>query len=175
MKKIMMIMTLALLICSTAMAQNERRGERRQWNPEEMVQRQTDRLASQLKLNDEQKAALLELNKKYQGKLMGQRGQRGQQPGAERKRPSREEMEAQRKQMEDNMKAYNEELTTILTPDQMKKYEKLQQEMRQRGPRGEGMHGQRGDWGGRGRGDRGGFDRNGGFDNNDSFGNNPDY
>lgn len=175
MKKTIMMIALSLILCISASAQGERRGERRQWNPEEMVQRQTNRLAEQLGLNDEQKAALLELNKKYQTTMSGMRGQ---QPGAERKRPSREEMETQRKQMEDNMKTYQEELKGILTPEQMTKYEKMQKEMRSRGPRGEGMRGSRGEWGG-----RKGFERNGDFgndggfpDNNgNSFDNNQDF
>ena len=44
------------------------RGNRPQMSPEQMLQRQTQRLVEELKLNKEQEAKVLAINKKYQEK-----------------------------------------------------------------------------------------------------------
>ena len=106
MKKIAMTMV-ALLTMTAAVAQNNENGERREFKkptPEEM----TNRMADQLKLDDKQKTKVLELNKEYEGVLMGGpgmgrgmgRGPRGPRPDGEtgatqnndQQRPQRPEM-----------------------------------------------------------------------------------
>ena len=81
MKKIVMTMV-ALLTMTAAVAQNNENGERRFQRP--TPEDQTNRMAEQLKLDDKQKAKVLELNKEYDGVLMGGprmgRGHRGPRP-----------------------------------------------------------------------------------------------
>ena len=138
MKKIAMTMV-ALLTMTAAVAQNNENGERREFKkptPEEM----TNRMADQLKLDDKQKTKVLELNKEYEGVLMGGpgmgrgmgRGPRGPRPdgktGAtqnnDQQRPQRPEMtEEQRAQMQKMMEKrqeYNKKLKEILTDEQYK-------------------------------------------------------
>ena len=50
------------MLSGTVMAQDNQRRERRQFNPEEMAKRQTERVVKELGLNEEQAAALLKLN-----------------------------------------------------------------------------------------------------------------
>lgn len=126
----------------------------------EMIQRRTDMTVKQYKLNDQQAKQLLELNQKYSGKIGGMRGGFGRNGGAGMGRGSRnggprgnrgfqgrpdstrmgarpemtEEMRAQmekaRKDREEAQKKYEEELKTIMTPDQFKAYQADQEEMR---------------------------------------------
>ena len=136
MKKIVMTMV-ALLTMTAAVAQNNENGERREFKkptPEEM----TNRMADQLKLDDKQKAKVLELNKEYEGVLMGGpgmgrgmgRGPRGPRPDGEtgatqkndQQRPQRPELtEEQKAQMQKQMEKrqeYNKKLKEILTDEQ---------------------------------------------------------
>jgi Spy/CpxP family protein refolding chaperone len=145
MKKIVFAIVAALMVGATVNAQ-ERQGRRQQMNPEEMMKQRTERVVKQYGLNDEQAAKLLELNKKFEGKLHGgMRGGRGgqmrggnggQRPDGARRgeggRPERPQMtDEQRKEMQANMEAYNKELAEILTPEQLKKY---QDDMKNRRP-----------------------------------------
>lgn len=132
----------------------------------EMIQRRTDMTVKQYKLNDQQAKQLLELNQKYSGKIGGMRGGFGRNGGAGMGRGSRNggprgnrgfqgrpdstrmgarpemteemraQMEASRKKMEANMKAYDEELQKIMTPEQFKQYQEDAEKRRQAGPRG---------------------------------------
>ncbi len=161
MKKIAMTMV-ALLTMTAAVAQNNENGERREFKkptPEEM----TNRMADQLKLDDKQKTKVLELNKEYEGVLMGGprmgrgmgRGPRGPRPDGEtgatqnndQQRPQRPEMtEEQRAQMQKMMEKrqeYNKKLKEILTDEQYKTYEEQHQRRGGRGGFG-GPRGQRG-------------------------------
>lgn len=147
---------------TAAMAQEDNSSvERRRPTQEQMIQRQTDRVSQRYGLNDEQKAKLLELNKKYAGKInpfrMGRRGgfrdgrgggQQGSDSGMQqRQRPSREQMEAMRKQMTEAREAYNKELKGILTDEQYKTYtDDMKSFMQRAGRRGSmrwGQHGNR--------------------------------
>ena len=71
MKKIVMTM-IALLTMTAAVAQNNGNGERRFQRP--TPEDQTNRMAEQLKLDDKQKAKVLDLNKEYENVLMGGMG-----------------------------------------------------------------------------------------------------
>ena len=143
MKKV--ILTLVALLSMTAMqAQNNDNNERKapkKPTPEEM----TDRMAKMLKLDDGQKAKVLELNKKFEGTLNGP-GMRGPRPhkgedmgegakpdaqtGATQQRPERPQLtDEQRAEMEKfrtQREAYNTQLKTILTEEQFNKYQEMQ-------------------------------------------------
>ena len=120
----------------------------------EMIKQRTDNAVQKYGLSSEQAAKLLELNTKYadtMGPGMGMGGRRGGgQGGAQRPRPNfgggqggaqqgqrpemteemRAQMEKMRKEREESQKKYDEELQTIMTPDQYKAYKADQEEMR---------------------------------------------
>ena len=155
MKKIVMTM-IALLTMTAAVAQNNGNGERRFQRP--TPEDQTNRMAEQLKLDDRQKAKVLDLNKEYENVLMGgmgrgfgrgqggpgagfQGGQQGQRP--ELTEEQRAEMQKQMQQRMEKRQEYEKKLKEILTDDQFKTYQEQQQQRRGRGGFG-GQGGPRG-------------------------------
>jgi Spy/CpxP family protein refolding chaperone len=165
MKK-MILAIVAMMTVTAAMAQGDNqqgRGERRQFDRTEMIKNRTDNTVKQYGLNEEQAAKLLELNTKYADTMtprMGGRG--GNRGGVGRPRPDfggnaqqgqrpemneemRAQMEKMRKEREEAQKKYDEELQTILTPEQFKAYQAdAEKRMKERGRRGGGPRGQRG-------------------------------
>ena len=168
MKKIglMLFAFLAMSVC--AMAQNEgrpARGERGgmgRMNREQMVKNMTDNQVKRLKLNKEQAAKMQVLNDSLMSSMMGGFGQ-GQRNNTPRREMSSEDRAAQRKAMETRMtqarEKYNKGVKAILTAEQYKEFEKMQNErpqgFRQGGQRGQGGQGRPGGQGGP-RGNRGG-------------------
>ena len=130
---------IALLSMTFAMAQNDARREGgngpRQFTPEQMA----ENLAERLKLNDDQKAQVLQLTTEYKDYLMrgpSMRGQRnGNRPGRNEnageggQRPERPQMtEEQRARFQENMKKrqeYEEKLKGILTEEQYQQYQQM--------------------------------------------------
>ena len=101
---------------------------RPQMNPEQMVQRQTQRLVEELKLNKDQEAKVLAINKKYMEKNPFDFSKMRDASDAERAK-MREEM---RKVQEEK----NKEIKTVLTPEQVKLFDenlKKREEMRRNG------------------------------------------
>ena len=163
MKKIFMTLV-ALLTMTAAVAQNNGNGERRFQRP--TPEEQTNRMAEQLKLDDKQKAKLLDLNKEYESVLMGGMGRgfgRGQggpgfggggfQGGQQGQRPQltdeqRAEMQKQMQERQEKRQEYDNKLKEILTDEQYKTYQQ-QQPRRGRGgfggPRGQRPNGPRPD------------------------------
>ena len=159
MKKIVMTMV-ALLTMTAAVAQNNGNGERRfqRPTPEDM----TNRMADQLKLDDKQKAKVLDLNKEYESVLMGGMGRgfgRGQggpggngggfQGGQQGLRPQMTgEQRAERPkrcgERQEKRQEYEKKLQKILNDDQFKTYQEQQQQRRGRGGFGGGQGGPRG-------------------------------
>lgn len=146
MKKVILLFAIMLTVSAACNAQ-ESESKRKMPSPEQMAQRMTDRMASQYGLNDSQKTALLELNKKYGATMPrphrgGPRGrgagQTDGQTGASQQvaRPSKEEMSKRREEMNKNMETYNSEIKKIFTDEQYKKYTSDQQNRRQKGQRG---------------------------------------
>jgi len=145
MKQFLMTLAAALFISSAALAQDKKENRK-----EEMIKHRTERMAKDYNLNDKQKQQLLDLNTKY-GDMMrpmhrpGHHGMRGQRPEppkdvkGERPEPpkgdkgDRKEM---REKMENQMKAYEEELQKIMTPEQYKSYKSDMEKRRKEGPRG---------------------------------------
>ena len=159
MKKIVLTMIAAMMMGVTAMAQEANpaapnNGERRQFDPKEMIKQRTDATVQRYGLNEEQAAKLLDLNTRFQGKLpmgggmRGMRGQGGQGRGpqmgggnrpqmAERpQRPQNDSVRgdrpqrpqgnfgANREEMQKNQEAYDAELKAIMTEEQYAAYKK---------------------------------------------------
>ncbi|MBR1485545.1 MAG: DUF4890 domain-containing protein [Prevotella sp.] len=160
MKKILFAIMAALTINISAVAQEQKEGnrpERPQMNPTEMAQRRTDGMVKKYGLNDEQAKKLLELNTQYAGKLSPRQGaQRARKPeGAapdttKQARPQRMERRGGRGEMPEEvrkeMEAYDAALKTILTEEQ---YNAYQEDMKKR-PQRPGGGRQGGRQGGRG-------------------------
>ena len=135
-----MTLAAALFISSIALAQ-EKNDNRKQ----EMIKHRTERTVKEYNLNDKQAKQLLELNTKYADMMRpmhrhggpGHHGMRGQRP-----EPPKGDMKEMHEKMEKDMKAYDEELQKILTPEQYKNYKSDMEKRRKEGPRG--PHGQRG-------------------------------
>ena len=153
MKKMFVTMMAALLVSTSAIAQEEKNDKRpqRKFDKTEMVKHRTDETVSRYKLNDKQAKQLLELNTKYADKMgPGPRGHRGGShhpghPGAgrppmppkddvQKPEPPKDDskMQERRKEMEATMKAYDAELQKIMTADQFKSYQADQQKMREK-------------------------------------------
>ncbi len=156
MKRLVMIMTAAVLMGTTAVAQNDN-GQRPQFDRTEMIKQRTDAMVEKYKLDETQAKKLLELNTQNAEKMgpgmgfgrmgrgggMGRRGGGGAQAGAPQMGGGRPEMteeqrarfDEMRKQREENQKAYEAELEKILTPEQFKSYQEDMKQQRARGPR----------------------------------------
>lgn len=135
MKKI--IFMLVALFCSSLFVNAQRPQPRRErMNPEQMAEMRTQRMVEKYGLDDEQKARLLELNKKQM------ENRRQVRPKAlpkdslkamtkEEKKAYKQEREEQKKAMQETMKKnaedYQAELKKILTSEQYASYQKDEQ------------------------------------------------
>ena len=166
MKKILLTMVALLSLTAVQAQESDNKQQPQQFRgPRQMTPEQmTERMANDLKLTDEQKTKVLELNKEYEKVIAGpgMRGPRPQRPDGEssataqngQQRPERPQMtEEQREEMQKNMKQrmeqrqeYEKKLKEILTEDQYKKYQESRPQRRGfgRGP------GRRGGFGGQG-------------------------
>ncbi|HBL76494.1 MAG: hypothetical protein A2W90_05515 [Bacteroidetes bacterium GWF2_42_66] len=132
MKKLFLITVLFLSVVTFAQAQRGTGqrpsqaggGQRPQMNPEQMVQRQLDRLNEAVTLTDAQKAKAKEIIQKTSEKRRELFQNREQGSDADREK-MRETMNELRKQESTEIKA-------ILTKDQLPKYETYLKEMEQR-------------------------------------------
>lgn len=101
---------------------------RPQMNPEEMLKRQTARLVEELKLNKDQEAKVLAINKKYMEKNPVDWSKMRDASDDERAKMREEMMKVQNEK--------NKEIKTILTPEQVKLFDenlKKREEMRRNG------------------------------------------
>ena len=155
MKQIVFSIAAMLLLSTAAMAQDDRgqRPNRQGFDRTEMIQRRTDGVVKKYGLNEEQARQLLSLNTKF-ADMMGPRGgarpgNRGARPGGDGQRAARRDTTQQARQrrpqmgprmggqMGEQMKAYEEELQKIMTPEQYKAYKADQEErMKQGRPQG---------------------------------------
>ncbi|UKK66728.1 DUF4890 domain-containing protein [Prevotella communis] len=158
MKKLVLTMIAMVTMSLSAMAQDTAQ-VRRQFNPEQMAKMRTDAVVKKYGLNDDQAKKLLDLNTRFAGKIRpmgpmgGQRrgGQRMQGDRPQRMNPDSLRAQGQRRgqgqrgggfnreEMQKNMEAYNNELKSILTPEQYEAYQKDEQQNRRQfnGPRRE--------------------------------------
>lgn len=101
---------------------------RPQMNPEEMLKRQTARLVEELKLNKDQEAKVLAINKKYMEKNPVDWSKMRDASDDERAKMREEMMKVQNDR--------NKEIKTVLTPEQVKLFDenlKKREEMRRNG------------------------------------------
>jgi len=113
---------------SKTMEQGRPGGNRPQMNPEEMVKRQTQRLVDELKLNKDQEAKVLAINKKYMEKQSGD--------WSKMRDASDEERAAMRESMQKIQAEKNKEIKALLTAEQVKLFDenlKKREEMRRNG------------------------------------------
>ena len=166
MKKILLTMVALLSLTAVQAQESDNKQQPQQFRgPRQMTPEQmTERMANDLKLTDEQKTKVLELNKEYEKVIAGpgMRGPRPQRPDGEssataqngQQRPERPQMtEEQRQEMQKRMEQrqeYEKKLKEILTEEQYKKYQKSRSQRRGfgrgpgRGPRPGGFGGQGG-------------------------------
>ena len=165
MKKIALAIAAALMMTSTVMAQETKKGEGqpRKFDKTEMVKHRTDQMVKQYGLNAKQQKQLQALNETYADK-MGPRGRHfrhhgkfGQRPDSikgKRPMPPKDGQKPAFKggqkpsnkdfgKMDETMKAYEAELQKIMTADQYKSYKADMEKRRKEGPRGH--HGSRPD------------------------------
>lgn len=161
MKKILLCFVAAMFATMTfAQHHGAPQRQQREFNPEEMAQRQTLRLNEALQLDSIQLQAVFLIN--YADALtmqdsMNARRARMEKMRAEGKRPERvqpseEQMKAMMELQKQREEVRNEQMKQILTPEQYEKYLKYQEEQRNRMRQGFGGPQGRPD----GRGDRGG-------------------
>lgn len=131
MKKLFMIMALALISCSMSFAQQENGSRpRKQFDKTTMIKMRTERTAKYLGLSEAQSDSLLKLNTKYADLIASANRPvffRGHSANDSTKLKSIKETVANNKE---NMKKYEEQVKALLTPEQAEKYEKMQQEKR---------------------------------------------
>lgn len=165
MKRTVLAIAATMLMSASAMAQDDTqaRRDRREFNPEQMIQKRTDDMVKTYGLNEEQAAKLLELNKKRSEQMQsmrqhrdlqmrpegrqpmkkdslneGQRPQRFERDGM--KRPERARMENGsrdngRMEMRKQMEQYDNALKEIMTEEQFNAYKSDQAKRMKDGPR----------------------------------------
>lgn len=139
MKKI--VLTMVALLSMTAVMAQDAKSERKA-PKEPSAEEMTNRMANDLKLTDEQKAKVLELNKEYKDVLKAPRRPRGPRPDAQSgatqqgeqkdfkkgQRPERpeltDEQKAKFKAHHAKRQEYDKKLKQILTDDQYKSWKK---------------------------------------------------
>jgi uncharacterized membrane protein YgcG len=184
-KSIFMLAMAAMMFGSVSNTNAQDDNNQRQARRSDMRGRQTERLMKDLKLTDEQKAKFEPIYKNYQTELSALRTPRQQvdgqtgasaQDGSDKKEELTDaaatarlqtifDRQAQQIQLSqqrlDIQKKYCAELSAFLTPQQLLRVFRPQQNPNQR-QQGRGGQGRGGDFGG-GRGPRGGFGGQGGF------------
>ena len=141
MKKIVLALVAMMTISMSAVAQDSTRVKqnRRQFNPTEMVNQRTKKMAESYGLNEEQTAKLKELNAKYAKNMRGMRGGHHgmQRNGGQQMRQhlSQANRDSIRQAMRKNQEAYEAELKTIFTEKQYKAYTEDVKKMMRQNPR----------------------------------------
>ena len=155
MKRMILTLMAAALVSMTALAQEEKQGQRPEpkFDKAEMVKHRTDETVKRYNLNDKQAQQLLELNNKYADKMgprpphRGHKGGPGRPPkdkgdckcqcqkpqkDDQRPAPPKDEKRAEHhKEMKETIEAYNAELQKIMTADQFKSYQEDMQKRRE--------------------------------------------
>ena len=114
--------------------------QRREFNPEEMAQRQTMVLYEALQLDSIQLQAVflisyadaLTMQDSINARRERMEKMRAEGKKPERMRPSEEQMQAMMELQKQREQVRNEQMKTILTPEQYEKYLKMQEEQRER-------------------------------------------
>ena len=132
----------AIMIAAVVNAQEHRgmRPQQREFNPEDMAARQTNRMHQVVNLDSVQYQAIFLMNyadaltmqdsmkaRRERGEKMRANGERPQ-----RRQPSEEQMKARMELERQRREIRNERLKLILTPEQLDKYLKYEEEQRAR-------------------------------------------
>ena len=142
----------AVMFATMTFAQQQRQHQPRQFNPEEMAQRQTMRLHEALQLDSIQLQAVFLINyadaltmqdsisaRRERAEKMRTEGKR-----AERVQPSEEQIKAMVELQNQREQVRNEQMKQILTPEQYEKYLKMQEQQREKMRKGFNRPGDRG-------------------------------
>ena len=156
-KFIYLLAMMFTLNCFNTNAQEDKReGNGKKIDRTEMMKKRVDRMAERYGLDEKQAQQLLELNTKYEGKMMpnGMRprmrrgnnanGQGNDAPSVA-ERPSKEQMEAMREEMKKNREEYDAALKQIMTSEQYAKYEQDRKDMMSKRNNANGRGGMRRD------------------------------
>lgn len=119
MKKLLVFIMVSVFALGSVFAQQ--REPRKRATPEDMAKRQTEMLAKELKLTDEQKEKIYEINLKY----TQPRKQEGDRTDREKRREEFRKFHQER----------TDSINSVLTDEQKKKFEEHQKKMQDR-PRG---------------------------------------
>jgi protein CpxP len=113
MKKFLLPLLAAVAISFSAAAQTTapQEGSRPRRSPQEMADRQAQRLSKELNLSADQSAKVTQI---LAARTQDMQAMRGQQPGTDRQQL--------RDQMQANRAKYDDQLKQVLTPDQFTKY-----------------------------------------------------
>ena len=155
MKKILLCFVAAMFATMTfAQHHGAPQRQQREFNPEEMAQRQTMRLHQALQLDSIQFQAVFLINYAdaltMQDSMMARRERmekmRAEGKKPERVQPSEEQIKAMKELQTQREQVRNEQMQQILTPEQYDKYLQMQEEQRERmrqmrGKRGHGRPG----------------------------------
>lgn len=141
----------ATMFVTVTFAQHQRQHQPRQFTPEETAQRQTMALHQALQLDSIQLQAVFLINYAdaltMQDSMNARRARmekmRAEGKKPERVQPSKEQMKAMIEMRKQREQVRNEQMKTILTPEQYERYLKMQQEQRERMRQGFGRHGGR--------------------------------
>ncbi|MGV9010982.1 MAG: hypothetical protein ACOH13_00165 [Flavobacteriales bacterium] len=123
MNKLMMTLAFATLMGSATMAQDTK-GDGAQ-----KTQQLTEQMTTRLKLNDDQKAKVADINNRYAKDLHA---------GMQERHDSKDngatvDRDADRAKLKEVTNKKNAELKQVLTPEQMTEWQKMQSEMREKG------------------------------------------
>lgn len=131
MKKIVLVLTLALLGSVVMNAQPPRRPD---MDPKQMIEKRVERLDKELTLTETQKAEITKIyteEMEAMHKDMPARGERGTAPDEAAMKAQQEKMQAQRQATESKVES-------LLTPEQAAKYAEMKQREGKRGERRDG-------------------------------------
>jgi protein CpxP len=110
------------VLAITSLQVEAQQQKRQHPNPEERAKQSTEKMAAELGLNDAQKAQILELNLDQ----------------AKKRQAEMERMAAERKEKMEAMKAHQEKIKSVLTEEQLAKWDDIKLEQREkRRPGGE--------------------------------------
>lgn len=144
MKKVIMIMAMALMVSTMSFAQQQNANRpRRHFDKTEMTKMRTERMVKELNLNAAQADSLLALNTEYADVMAGLRPGRPPRPtlgNDTTKVKSFRDMIANGKEQ---MEKYDKRLKSFLTAEQAKKYDEIKANRKANFRRRPGMQGRR--------------------------------
>lgn len=137
MKKIVLVLTLALIGTYVMNAQPPRRND---MTPEQMVEKRVERLERMLSLTTDQKAEITRIYTEEMKAMSKERPVRMDKG----EKPDEAAMQAHRDQMKARREASNAKIEALLTPEQAAKFAEMKKEEGKRGPRHGHNKGRRG-------------------------------